>query len=468
MSALARYFKSRGYAVAGYDRTPSDLTKALEKEGIEVTYEGVQSAKCIGQSEDVWSKEHCQVVYTPAVPRELPLFEQFVAEGYDIVKRSEMLGFVTRTQRALCVAGTHGKTTTSTILAHLMHGSKQGCNAFLGGISNNYHTNLLIDPKSDYVAVEADEYDRSFHRLTPYISVVTAADADHLDIYGTEEAYREAFEHYTSLIQQALVMKAGIAIQPRVQEGVKIYTYGVRPSKSPCVGGPENAPDFYAENIVTEDGEIRFDLVTPTGTIKGLQLGSPVWVNIENSVAAMAVALLCGATEEEIRCGLASYAGVYRRFDCHVKNSKVAYYDDYAHHPEELRASIASIRRLYPDRRLIGVFQPHLYTRTRDFAPEFAEVLSQLDETILLPIYPAREMPIAGVSSEMLIRRPSKSPCVGGIEDQPKVIEKSELVAELRKRALAATEPIVIITLGAGDIDRLVPEIKEMLCSLSY
>lgn len=450
MSALARYFHSRGYHVSGYDRTPSPLTAELEAEGIAVTYDGE-----VLPAELALTPQHTQVVYTPAVPRDLPLFVALREAGFDIVKRSEMLGLVTRQQQALCVAGTHGKTTTSTLIAHLMHTSHRGCSAFLGGISNNYHSNLLIDPQSDFVAVEADEYDRSFHRLTPYISVITSVDPDHLDIYGTPEAYREAFEHYSSLITHALVIKADLPITPRLQAGVKAYTYGKR------------GADYYADHILCRSGEITFDLVTPEGTIAGLHLGAPVWINIENSVAAMAVALLCGASEEEIRTGLESFAGVYRRFDRHVKNNHVVYYDDYAHHPEELRASIASISRLYPSRTLIGVFQPHLYTRTRDFATEFASVLNQLDEVILLPIYPARELPIRGVNSEMLrdemLRQREMRDTINRTVS---IVEKVDLVDTLRQRVTRSNESIALITLGAGDIDRLVPEIRDMLCSL--
>lgn len=450
MSALARYFHSRGYQVAGYDKTPSPLTESLIAEGISVTYDpSAEALLAFGLTLD---RTATQVVFTPAVPRDLPLFEWLTAEGFDIVKRSEMLGLVTRQQKALCVAGTHGKTTTSTILAHLMHGSKMGANAFLGGISNNYHTNLLIDPASDYVAVEADEYDRSFHRLTPYISVITSVDPDHLDIYGTPEAYREAFEHYTGLIQYALVIKAGLPVQPRLQPGVKCYTYGTK------------GADFFAENIINRSGELTFDLVTPSGTIRDLRLGAPVWVNIENSVAAMAVALLCGATEDEIRSGLASYAGVYRRFDRHFKSDRIVYYDDYAHHPEELRASIASISRLYPSFRMVGVFQPHLFTRTRDFADEFASVLSQLDEVILLPIYPARELPIRGVNSEML---KTKIEQISADKSIVSVVEKADLVEVLRTKFAKTKIPTALVTLGAGDVDRLVPDIADMLATLS-
>ena len=428
MSALARYFKHQGYPVSGYDRTPSELTKELEEEHIPITYiDAEDQLNGLGLSAN-----DTLVVRTPAVPEDSVIYTYLREEGYTILKRAEVLGLVTRQMKALCVAGTHGKTTTSTMIAHLLAPT----NAFLGGISMNYHTNLLLDKESEYVVVEADEYDRSFHHLTPYISVVTAVDADHLDIYGTEEAYREAFAHYTSLITGALVMKHGIALKPRLQEGVQCYTYGVEEG------------DFHAKNIHVENGSITFDLVTPTGIHKDIVLGVPVWVNIENAVAAMTVALTVGTPIEQIRERMACFKGVWRRFNIHVNTPQVAYIDDYAHHPQEIATAIDSVRKLYPERKLIGVFQPHLYTRTRDFATDFARVLHTLDELVLLPIYPAREEPIPGVTSEML----------GG-----RVIEKKDLVAFLKERVGKSEEPIAVLTIGAGDIDRLVPQITEAL-----
>ncbi len=441
MSALARYFHSRGCRVCGYDRTPSALTKELEEEGMEIVF-GDDRLKIEDCRLEIGDPQHTLVVRTPAVPEENAIYTYFREQGYEIFKRAEVLGLVTKQMKALCVAGTHGKTTTSTMIAHLM----QPVNAFLGGISMNYHTNLLLDKESEYVVVEADEYDRSFHHLRPYISVVTAVDADHLDIYGTEEAYREAFAHYTSLITGALVMKHGIALQPRLQPGVKCYTYGVEDERMRGLG--DERPDFYATNIRVANGEIRFDLVTPKGTINDLQLGVSVWVNIENAVAAAAVALTIGTPVEQVRERIASFKGVWRRFNIHVNTQKVAYIDDYAHHPQEIATAIDSIRKLYPERKLIGVFQPHLYTRTRDFADGFRRVLSTLDECILLPIYPAREEPIPGVTSEML----------GG-----QVVQKSELVAELQRRVAESKEPVVVLTVGAGDIDRLIPEVAKAL-----
>lgn len=427
MSALARYFHHRGYAISGYDRTPSALTKELEDEGIAIVYgdDHLRIEDLRFKILDL-SPADTLVVRTPAVPEQNSIYTYLREQGFDIRKRAEVLGLVTRQMKALCVAGTHGKTTTSTMIAHLLHPT----NAFLGGISMNYHTNLLLEKESEYVVVEADEYDRSFHHLTPYISVVTAVDADHLDIYGTPEAYREAFAHYTSLITGALVMKKGIELEPRLQPGVKCYTYGM-----------DNA-----ENIRIANGQITFDYVSPLATIRDISLGVPVWVNIENAIAAITVALLTGVSAEQIKKQMASFKGVWRRFNIHVHTPKVAYIDDYAHHPQEIATAIDSVRKLFPERKLIGVFQPHLYTRTRDFAEDFSRVLHTMDELILLPIYPAREEPIPGVTSEML----------GG-----QVVEKKDLVAELKKRVAESQEPVVILTVGAGDIDRLVPQVAQ-------
>jgi len=441
MSALARYFASRGYKVCGYDRTPSPLTKELEQEGMRVIYGDDQLE--IGDWKLEISPMHTLVVRTPAVPEQNSIYTYLREQGFEILKRSEVLGLVTRQMKALCVAGTHGKTTTSTMLAHLM----QPVNAFLGGISVNYGTNVLIDKSSPYVVVEADEYDRSFHHLTPYMSVVTAVDADHLDIYGTAEAYRDAFAHYTSLISGALVMKHGIALKPQLQAGAKCYTYGVisndqRPTTN------DQHPDFYADNIRIGNGEIVFDFHTPQETVADIRLGVPVWVNIENATAAMTVAWLNGVKAETLRERMASFRGVQRRFNIHVNTPRIAYIDDYAHHPEEIATAIDSIRKLFPERKLVGVFQPHLYTRTRDFAEGFRRVLGTLDECILLPIYPARELPIEGVTSEIL----------GG-----KVVEKADLLPYIKELIANSQQPIALLTVGAGDIDRLVPQIAEML-----
>ena len=444
MSALARYFVAKGFRVMGYDRTPSPLTQSLEAEGIVVQYDD-----CLDKVQEL-DVATTVVVRTPAVPQDMALYVWLREQGFTILKRAEVLGLITRQQQALCVAGTHGKTTTSTILAHILHSSHIGTNAFLGGIANNYDTNLLLDAKSNYVVVEADEFDRSFHHLTPYISIITSMDPDHLDIYGTEEAYRESFAHYASLVQEALVVKKNIAsrLSPLDSSPYRLFTYAV-----------DEQADFFADNIRVEEGHIYFDFHTPDTQypISNIHLGVPVWVNIENSVAAMAVAWLVGATEEELRHGVSSFVGVFRRFNIHVNTPQITYIDDYAHHPQELAATIESVRRLYPDRYVIGVFQPHLFSRTRDFADAFAEVLSQLDEVALLPIYPAREQPIEGVNSEWLM---------------DKIIVKRALVLptilpkylrERVKNCLAANRQVVVITMGAGDIDRQVNEITHKL-----
>lgn len=447
MSALARHFYAHGYEVYGYDRTPSPLTRELEQEGISVVYSETLDAFPFYE---LLSPVSTQVVYTPAVPTDSVIFRHFREGGYDMLKRSEVLGMVTRRMKALCVAGTHGKTTTSTLLAHLLYQSEIGTNAFLGGISNNYHSNLLTDVNSSYVVVEADEYDRSFHRLSPYMTVVTSCDPDHLDIYGTEQAYRESFEHYLSLVSGAVVIKEGLGLAMPLQRGVKAYTYGVRTDDTDT----ENLPDFYANHIEVKEGQIYFDFHTPTEELRHVRLGVPVWINIENSVAAMAMAWLNGVGMTELRTGLSSFDGVYRRFNVHVQTDRVAYIDDYAHHPEELRASIESVRRLYPQRKLIAIFQPHLYSRTRDFADEFAGVLSMADGLLLLPIYPARELPIEGVTSRMLLERVS-CPAM--------MVEKADLVETVVRLADEAEEPVVVLTVGAGDIDRLVQPLKEAL-----
>ena len=439
MSALARYFAAKGFRVLGYDRTPSPLTQAIEAEGIEVRYDdSLESVKELDLARTV-------VVRTPAVPEDFAVYVWLKEQGFQILKRAEVLGLVTRSARALCVAGTHGKTTTSTMLAHILQGSHVGTNAFLGGIANNYGTNLLLDDKSDLVVVEADEFDRSFHYLTPHISVITSMDPDHLDIYGTEEAYRESFAKYASLVQEALVVKKGLALNAGSLQA-KVYTYAVG----------EKA-DFYADNVRVKDGEIWFDFYTLSGKVADIQLGVPVWVNIENGVAAMAVAWLMGATEEELREGMRSFMGVYRRFNIHLNTPQVAYVDDYAHHPMELKATIESVRRLYPERHVIGVFQPHLYSRTRDFAEGFAEVLSELDEVALLPIYPAREEPIAGVTSEWLMEKISAKRALV----MPTILAK--YLRERVKGCIAQGKDCVVITMGAGDIDRQVENIKKSL-----
>lgn len=439
MSALARYFAAQGFRVLGYDRVCSTLTQTLEAEGITVHYDD-----CLDYVETL-DVATTVVVRTPAVPEDMAVYVWLREHGFRIMKRAEVLGEVTRPKKALCVAGTHGKTTTSTMLAHILYGSHVGANAFLGGIANNYNSNLLLNTESDYVVVEADEFDRSFHYLTPYISVITSMDPDHLDIYGTEEAYRESFAYYASLVQEALVVKSCLKLNVESLKA-RVYTY--------AVGEPA---DFYADNIRVEEGQIYFDFHTPESVIAELRLGVPVWVNIENAVAAMAVAWLVGATEEELRQGVSSFAGVYRRFNIHVNTPQVAYIDDYAHHPTELQATIESVRRLYPNRYVIGVFQPHLYTRTRDFAEDFAVVLSALDEVALLPIYPAREEPIEGITSEWLMQKVQTKRALVPPVILPKYLR------ERVKNCLSQGKNVAVITMGAGDIDRLVNDITNKI-----
>ena len=438
MSALARYFVAKGNRVLGYDRTSSPLTQTLETEGIEVQYDNsLEKVKELDKAKTV-------VVRTPAVPEDMAVYVYLREHGFRILKRAEILGLVTRSERALCVAGTHGKTTTSTMLAHILHQSHVGANAFLGGIANNYGTNLLLDDSTN-VVVEADEFDRSFHHLTPYISVITSMDPDHLDIYGTEDAYRKSFEKYAGLVEKALVVKRGLELNAESLKA-KVYTYAVNEES-----------DFCATNVRITDGEIWFDFHTPEHVVKDVQLGVPVWVNIENGVAAMAVAWLMGATDEELKNGMSSFLGVYRRFNIHVNTPNVAYVDDYAHHPMELKACIESVRRLYPERYVIGVFQPHLFSRTKDFVDGFATVLSGSDEVALLPIYPAREKPIEGVSSEWLLEKiQAKRALV-----LPNILSK--YLRERVKSCLAQNKDCVVITMGAGDIDRQVQDITKAL-----
>ena len=437
MSALVRFFLSKGKEVSGYDRTPTELTEWLNQEGASIHYE--DNVKLIPQN--FMDKETTLIVYTPAVPDSHTELTFFREHGFNIMKRSQVLGMLTKTGKGLCVAGTHGKTTTSTMAAHLLHQSHVGCNAFLGGISKNYDTNLLLSDTSDYIVIEADEFDRSFHWLTPYASVITATDADHLDIYGTKEAYLESFQHYTTLIQPggALILHEGLELQPKLQEGVRQYTYS------------KDSGDFHAANIRIGGGEIFFDLVSPFGNIQDIQLGVPVLINIENGIAAMALAQLSGANAEEIKHGMASFKGVDRRFDFKIKNDRIAFLSDYAHHPEEIRQSILSLRALYPDKKLTAIFQPHLYSRTADFYKEFADSLSLLDEVILTEIYPAREKPIPGVTSKLIYDnlRP-------GIEKS--IFRKEDLLSLLPQKSLD-----VLIVLGAGDLNDYVPQITDIL-----
>ncbi len=437
MSALIRYFLSKGKRVAGYDRTPSELTVRLIKEGADIHY--VEDVNLIPD----WCKDSAStlVVYTPAIPQEHVELNYFRTNSFEIHKRAQVLGIITRSSKALCVAGTHGKTTTSTMVAHLLHQSAVGCTAFLGGISKNYGTNLLLSQDSPYTVIEADEFDRSFHWLSPYMSVITATDPDHLDIYGTREAYLESFRHYTTLIQPdgVLIIHEGLALQPDVQPSVKTYTYN------------RESGDFHAENIRIGGGEIVIDFVAPDTRINDIRLGVPISINIENGVAAMALAHLSGVTDEEIRRGMDSFRGVDRRFDFKLKTDRIVFLSDYAHHPAEIAQSVKSVRELYRDKKITAIFQPHLYTRTRDFYREFANSLSLLDEVILTDIYPAREQPIPGVSSRLIYDhlRP-------GIEKY--LCRKEDVLSLLESKPIE-----VLIVLGAGDLDNYVPEISRLL-----
>ncbi|MDR2475103.1 MAG: UDP-N-acetylmuramate--L-alanine ligase, partial [Bacteroidales bacterium] len=388
MSALVRYFLFLGKKVAGYDRTETELTQQLSNEGAHIHYaDDVEAIPCFCKN-----PANVLVVVTPAVPEDLSEYRFFQQQHFHMMKRAQALGEITRVHKSLCIAGTHGKTTTASMTAHLFKQSATDCNAFLGGILKNYDTNLLLSNRSDFTIVEADEYDRSFHSLLPYMAVITSADPDHLDIYKTEAAYYESFAHFTSLIKQdgALVMKKSIPVAPRVSPDIPIYMYS------------EKEGDFHAENICIGNGEIVFDFVTPGGKIEHIQLGVPVRINIENAVAAMALGWLNGIPADDMRCAMATFQGAKRRFDLRLRTEKLVLIDDYAHHPDELRASILSVRELYAGRKLTGIFQPHLYSRTRDFVGEFAASLSLLDELVLLDIYPARETPIPGVTSEII------------------------------------------------------------------
>ncbi len=427
MAALERYFLSKGKRVGGYDRTATDLTRALESEGVEITYS--DAAEAIPQA--FRNPGETLVVYTPAVPDSHPGLQWFRANGFEVVKRAAVLGIVTRHSRSLCFAGTHGKTTTSSMAAHVLHNSPAGCNAFLGGVLRNYGTNFILDLHSDFSVIEADEYDRSFHHLTPSVAVITATDPDHLDIYGTEEAYLESFAHFTELIRPdgVIIVHTGLKLRPRVAPGVKVYTYS------------RDEGDFHATNIRRSEGSIVFDLVMPDGSVMtDIAPGVPVEINIENAIAALAAVWAAGQLDEDCaRRAMASFQGPKRRFEFHLKEPGRAIIDDYAHHPDELRQSIRSVRALYPDRRLTVAFQPHLYSRTRDFAPQFGQALSEADEVILLDIYPARELPMEGVSSQLIfdaIKGPDKT-----------MITKEQLPETVRERGFE-----VLLTAGAGDI----------------
>ena len=436
MSAIARYYLKQGMVVGGYDKTPSVLTRQLEKEGMLLHYE--ENVEEIPHA--CKNPQSCLVIYTPAIPADHQELQYFREGNFEIQKRAQVLGTLTQEKKGLCVAGTHGKTTTSTMCAHILHQSHVDCNAFLGGISKNYGTNYILSD-SEYVVIEADEFDRSFHWLRPWISVITATDPDHLDIYGTKEAYLESFRHYSSLIQPggALIIHRDLEMQEQLQEGVRRYDYSL------------NEGDFHAENVVIENGEITFDFISPIETISKVRLGQPIPINIENGIAAMAMAQLAGSNAEELRYGMMTFAGAERRFDFKIKTPQLVLISDYAHHPKEILQSARSIRELYKDRHITAIFQPHLYTRTRDFYQEFAEALSVLDEVVLTEIYPAREEPIEGVSSQLIYD------CLEpGVKKE--MIRKDDVLEYVKNRTFD-----VLIILGAGDLDNMMPQIAERI-----
>lgn len=456
MSALARFFHRRGDTVSGYDRTPSPVTEALEAEGIAVHYD--DRPECLPEEIDM-------VVYTPAVPQELHEFQALRERGVKMEKRSQVLGELTRGKKCIAVAGTHGKTTTSTMIAHLLSKAPCGCSAFLGGISKNFESNLWVDSKSDYVVVEADEYDRSFLQLHPHIAVITATDPDHLDVYGDHEHMLEAYAQFANQTDNdgRLFLKEGVF---RTLDGEEFVEYGghhhdheeghehhssitfhLTPHTYTTRGVEA---DYYAINIRAYNGNLFFDLRTPDGVFYDLELCGTALFNVENAVAASAVALSCGLDQYQLRQGLKTFAGVSRRFDYRIREKELVYIDDYAHHPQEIRSTLDSIRYLYPGKRVVGIFQPHLYSRTRDLADQFAEVLGTLDELIMMPIYPAREKPILGVTSSMVLRK---------VETMSKYLCTPDQVLEL----VPALCPDVVVTLGAGDIDRLVPRLEAVL-----
>lgn len=432
MSAIARYYNTKGFKVSGYDKTPSELTHALEAEGMEIHYE---------DNTDFVPKnvEETLVVYTPAIPHDMGELVYVQQNGYRVVKRSRMLGEISEGQRCLAVAGTHGKTTTSTLLAHIFQHSGEGCSAFLGGISKNYDTNLLVS-ENDVIVAEADEFDRSFLQLHPEIAVITSMDADHLDIYGDSAHINEAFKAFASQVSGTVITKYGLDINASdTQAKVLRYSYD------------DPRADFHASEIIVDEcGYFTFTLNTPDGKIEGCKVGIPGWINVENGIAAAAIALTYGIEPEKIKAALEAFLGVRRRFDIHLNTPECSYIDDYAHHPKEIAAAISSMRNIFPGRKLTAVFQPHLYTRTRDFANEFAESLSMVDKLILLDIYPAREEPIPGVTSEIIFRNVTAP--------QKVLITKEELMDYL-----AGEQIELLVTFGAGNIDRYISPITQML-----
>ena len=444
MSALERYFNAEGYKVGGYDKTPSPLTETLIKEGIDIHFEdNIEAVDSVFKN-----PEETIICYTPAIPKEHGELCYFQQNGFRVMKRSQLLGIITREKRGLCVSGTHGKTTTSSMIAHMLKQSHVDCNAFLGGILKPYESNLMLSNKSDLTVIEADEFDRSFHTLSPYMAVITSCDPDHLDIYGTEEAYRESFAHFTSLVRPGglLLKRKGIKVEMRLQEDVRYAEYSVN----------EEA-DYYATNIRIGGGTLKFDFVaTAEGIVmRDMEPGVPAPINVENAVAALAICMLNGSTEEELRTSLKTFGGAKRRFDFYVKRDDFVLMDDYAHHPDEIKASLNSVKQLFAGRNVTVVFQPHLYSRTHDLVDGFAEALSIPDRTILLPIYPARELPIPGVTSEWLLDKVKSN--------DKRCVMQDDLVAVL-KSLKAENKLDVLVMMGAGvDIERLLPKVNAQL-----
>ncbi len=442
MANLVRYYLRHGYPVAGYDRTPSLLTTALENEGAILTFDDSEDEI----PADFRSPEETLVVYTPAVPESNKILSFFRNNGFEVIKRAALLGRITRDTDAICVAGSHGKTTTSSMIANILRDSEKGCTAFLGGILRNTGSNLVLNEKSPFSVIEADEYDRSFHHLHPYIAVVTSTDPDHLDIYGDEEHYLEAFSIFTSLIRPegTLITHVGLKYHPDVKEGVTVQTYS---------GGAEG--DWHAEDILFGDGRLSFTLVGPDNLrIEDICIGVPVEINIDNAVAAAAAAITAGASEEDVKRGIATFMGAKRRFEIWLDGSAhpgaPVLIDDYAHSPNEVKNSIRSVRKLYPGRKLAVVFQPHLYTRTRDFAPEFAAALSEADTVIMPEIYPARELPIPGITTDIILKDVKSS--------EKTYCERKDLLNLIKNSNFE-----ILMTLGAADIDRMLPEIRDIL-----
>lgn len=441
MSALARYFKANGFAVAGYDRISTVLTEELEREEIEIHFED-DVCQIGAMYKDI---HHTLVVYTPAIPHEHAELNYYKASGFQIKKRSEVLGILTRARKGVCIAGTHGKTTISTMVAHLLKQTAVDCSAFLGGVSQNYKTNLLLSKSSDIVVLEADEFDRSFLQLTPYLALISSADADHLDIYGDDSSVKQSFQEFASLVKSGgvLLTKKEIDLKFKVENGVSHYTYSIS----------DQSADFYANNIRLDDGLYVFDLHAKQEVYANFKLGIPALVNVENAVGACASALLMGANYDELHGALPEFKGIRRRFEYRIKTDRLVLIDDYAHHPEEINATVKSVRALYPAEKVTGVFQPHLYSRTNDFYKKFATSLNALDELIMLDIYPAREKPIAGVSSQMIL----------DLVDLPvKIVStKEDLLGDIVK-----LKPHILLMMGAGDIDKEIDVVVEKLKAL--